>query len=275
MSTPKELLVPHIPYLRRYARALTGSQTRGDKYVAATLEAIIAEVGPDELTADPKVILFRTFHDVWQRLAPPSAPGANEDEAEHVRSVKRALATLPRWDRQAYLMSRLEKFAIADIARILRSNPAEVEVRIQRAAEQIAYVPAGRILIIEDDPVIALGNAQIVRDMGHEVAGIAATKAQAVSLHEKESPDMLLVDIRLEGSEDGLETVQEIIKTSSTPVVFVTGHPEELLTGRKREPAFVVTKPFDPEVLKVAISNALTFRHSNRPDSSDADRLTA
>jgi CheY-like chemotaxis protein/DNA-directed RNA polymerase specialized sigma24 family protein len=269
MSTPKELLVPHIPYLRRYARALTGSQTRGDKYLAATLEAIINEVALDELNAAPKVVLFRMFHDVWQRLAPPAAAGAGVDEDEQVRSVKRALAGLPRWDRQAYLLNRLEKFSVADIATILRANAAEIETRIQRAADALGYVPVGRVLIIEDDPVIALGNAQIVRDMGHEVAGIAATKAEALTLNASQSPDILLVDIRL-GGDDGLDTVQEIIKSSSVPVVFVTGHPEDLLTGRKREPAFVVTKPFDPEVLKVAISNALSFRNSGRPEPTDA-----
>jgi len=268
MSNPKDLLLPHLPYLRRYARALTGSQRRGDSYVAATIESILAEVALDELAAKPKILLFRSFHDVWQRLAPPPVAEGGGPEDEQVRTVKRALAAMPRWDRQAYLLNRLEKFEVADIATILRTKPEEVELRIERAADQIADVPAARILIIEDDPVIALGHAQIVRDMGHDVAGIAATKAAALALNAGETPDVLLVDIRLQGDDDGLETVEEIIKTSSTPVVFVTGHPEDLLTGRKREPAFVIAKPFDPEVLKVAISNALAFRNSDRPDVS-------
>ena len=270
LPTPKDLLLPHIPYLRRYARALSGSQTRGDKYVAATLEAILAEVSPDELNADPKVALFRSFHDVWQRLAPPAA-GTSGDEDESIRSVKRALAGLPRWDRQVYLLNRLEKFPVEDIARILRSNPTEIGQRLARASDAIATVPIGRVLVIEDDPVIALGNAQIVRDMGHEVAGIAATGAEARALNKEHSPDLLLVDIRLGEGDSGLDMANEIIKSSSVPVIFITGHPEDLLSGKKREPAFVISKPFDPEVLKAAISNALSFRNSEQPDISKSE----
>jgi CheY-like chemotaxis protein/DNA-directed RNA polymerase specialized sigma24 family protein len=265
VPTPKDLLLAHIPYLRRYARALSGSQARGDKYVAATLEAIVAEVGLHELNADPKIALFRTFHDVWQRLAPPAAASSG-DEDESIRSAKRALAGLPRWDRQVYLLNRLEKFSVEEIVRILRSNPTEIGQRLARASDAIATVPIGRILVIEDDPVIALGNAQIVRDMGHEVTGIAATGAEARALNEKHSPDLLLVDIRLGEGDSGLDAANEIIKSSSVPVIFITGHPEDLLLGKKHEPAFVIPKPFDPEVLKAAISNALSFRNSDQAE---------
>jgi len=260
MSKPSDLLLPHIPFLRRYGRALTGSQDRGDKYVAATLEAILTEVDQDEIRMRPKVALFRAFHDVWQRLAPPAIPSGKNDVDEERLSVKRTLAAMPRWDRQVYLLSRLEKFSTSDIAAILRTKQEGVVARLEQAVEAIAEVPAAQILIVEDDPVISLGNAQLVRDMGHNVAGLATNRTEALALNASTSPDLLLVDIRLSDGDDGIDTVQEIVRSSSTPVIFVTGHPEDLLTGKKREPAFVVTKPFDPEVLKAAISQALTFR---------------
>ncbi|NIY99733.1 response regulator, partial [Salipiger sp. HF18] len=54
-----------LPYLRRYARALTGSQTTGDNYAAATLEAILADRSSAEMASSPKVGMFRVFHGIW------------------------------------------------------------------------------------------------------------------------------------------------------------------------------------------------------------------
>lgn len=260
MTSSYGFLLSHLPYLRRYARALTGSQSRGDKYVAATLEAILAEVDPNEMAARPKIALFRTFHDVWLRLVAPLPPEAAIVEDEERRSVKRTLAALSRTEREVYLLSQLEQFSPAEIAIILRAETAEIERQLEFAVDKIAEVPPARILIIEDDPVIALSNAQLVRDMGHIVAGMAGTTQEALALSDAASPDLLLVDLRLRGGDSGLDTVNTIIKSSSAPVIFVTGHPEDLLTGKKREPAFILTKPFDPEALKAMVSHALSFR---------------
>jgi CheY-like chemotaxis protein len=266
MSRVGELVIHHVAYLRRYARALTGSQARGDKYVAATLEALLAEADEAQVARNPRLALFRMFHDVWQRLAmpvPAERPGATDEERS---SVKRALAALPRRERQVYLLNRLERFTPADIAAVLRTQEAEVEHLLAAAESDLEDVPSARILIVEDDPVISMANARLVQDMGHTVAGTASTKAEAIALNASQSPDLLLVDIRLLGGDNGIDVVEEIIKSSSAPVIFVTGHPEDLLTGRKREPAFVITKPFDPEMLKAVISQALSFSTTSTTD---------
>jgi CheY-like chemotaxis protein/DNA-directed RNA polymerase specialized sigma24 family protein len=266
MSRVGELVIHHVPYLRRYARALTGSQARGDKYVAATLEALLAEADEAQVAHNPRLALFRMFHDVWQRLAMP-VPTEQRGEADDERSsVKRALAALPRRERQVYLLNRLERFTPPDIATVLRIQKAEVEQLLTAAESDLEDVPSARILIVEDDPVISMANARLVEDMGHTVAGTASTKAEAIALNASQSPDLLLVDIRLQGGDNGIDAVEEIIKSSSAPVIFVTGHPEDLLTGRKREPAFVLTKPFDPEMLKAVISQALSFSTTTTPD---------
>jgi RNA polymerase sigma factor (sigma-70 family) len=266
MSRVGELVIHHVPYLRRYARALAGSQARGDKYVAATLEALLAEADEAQVARNPKLALFRMFHDVWQRLAMP-VPTEQRGEADEERSsVKRALAALPRRERQVYLLNRLERFTPVEIATVLRIQEAEVEQLLTAAESDLEDIPSARILIVEDDPVISMANARLVQDMGHTVAGTASTKAEAIALNASQSPDLLLVDIRLQGGDNGIDAVEEIIKSSSAPVIFVTGHPEDLLTGRKREPAFVLTKPFDPEMLKAVISQALSFSTTTTTD---------
>src|SRR5947208_14239445 len=80
MSLGQEL-APHLPFLRRYARALTGSQTHGDAFVRATLEAIVAK--PDEFPrdVDPRLGLYKTFHAIW------STANVEEGERSEERRV--------------------------------------------------------------------------------------------------------------------------------------------------------------------------------------------
>jgi CheY-like chemotaxis protein/DNA-directed RNA polymerase specialized sigma24 family protein len=273
MSRVGELVIHYVPFLRRYARALTGSQARGDKYVAATLEALLAEAEEKEVKGNAKLALYRMFHDVWQRLAVPVPLGRGGETDEERSSVKRALAALPRRERQVYLLNRLERFTPVEIAAILRMQQAEIEHLLAVAASDLEDVPSARILIVEDDPVISLANARLVQDMGHTVAGVASTKDEAIALNAAQSPDLLLVDIRLQGGDNGIDAVEEIIKSSSAPVIFVTGHPEDLLTGRKREPAFVLTKPFDPEALKAVIGQALSFSTTDQAPKRGPERV--
>ena len=79
MSLGQEL-APHLPFLRRYARALTGSQAHGDAFVRATLEAIVAK--PDEFPrdVDPRLGLYKTFHAIWStaNIEEGEDPGAAE-----------------------------------------------------------------------------------------------------------------------------------------------------------------------------------------------------
>ena len=99
--------------------------------------------------------------------------------------------------------------------------------------------------------------SDIVRNAGHEVVGIAATEKTAVDLAKKHSPHLVLADIQLRGSDSGISAVKEIMQAMTVPVIFVTGYPERLLTGTQLEPAFVISKPFDPDLLRAAIAQAL------------------
>lgn len=263
MTEETQALIPYIPYVRRYARALTGSRQRGDEYVKACLEAIMAEESVERLAESPKRALFRMFHDVWVRLAPPPTAGPEGVPAEgEGQSFRRIVAALPRRERQAFLLRHLERFDVDDIVFVLRASVEEVESLIASANRELAAQPAARVLIIEDDAVIAMGNAQIIEEMGHAIVGTARTEQEALDRFDETRPDLILADIRLADGSSGVDAVTKIIGISDVPVIYVTGHPEDVLTGEGIEPTYVIEKPFNPEVLKAAVAQALSFRGS-------------
>ena len=249
-------IVRLLPYLRRYARALTGAQATGDEYVRLCLEAILAEPDRIKNATDLRVELFAVFHDAWDIVesAIPAVAGAGEDGG-----LNRQLAALPSIERQVLLLVALERFSTAEAARILDLDESDVVRKLDIARQELRRQATTRVLIIEDEPVIAMDIAGIVESLGHEVIGVAGRQAEAVDLARKHRPGLVLADVQLQDGDSGIMTVQEIMLSMDAPVIFVTGFPERLLTGDRVEPAFIVTKPFDPETLKVAIVQALSF----------------
>jgi CheY-like chemotaxis protein/DNA-directed RNA polymerase specialized sigma24 family protein len=250
-------IVRLLPYLRRYARALTGSQETGDQYVRLCLEAILAEPDRIKSATDLRVELFAVFHDAWDIV--DSAIPLADGEAETDDGLHRQLAALPSIERQVLLLIALERFSTGEAARILDLDEADVVKKLEVARQELRRQATTRVLIIEDEPVIAMDIASIVESLGHEVVGVAGRQAEAVELARKHHPGLVLADVQLQDGDSGIVTVQEIMRSMDAPVIFVTGFPERLLTGDRVEPAFIVTKPFDPETLKVAIVQALSF----------------
>ena len=163
--------------------------------------------------------------------------------------------------RQAFLLVAVEDFSIEEVAVILDRSPEEAAELIDDAGREIAEQVATSVLIIEDEPIIALDIEGMVRDLGHDVLGVARTHREAVSLVKSEgpAPGLVLADIQLADGSSGLDAVNEILTEIEVPVIFITAFPERLLTGEKPEPAFLITKPFRPEAVKAAISQALFF----------------
>jgi len=262
-TRPEFMSVSHdivrlLPYLRRYARALTGSQSTGDQYVHLCLEAILAE--PDRIkgTDDLRIELFSIFHDAWETVD-SALPQGQRASASESGDLPRQLASLPSRARQVLLLVSLERFSTAEAARILGIEESEVVAKLELARQELRRQASARVLIIEDEPVIAMDIAEIVESLGHQVIGVAARQAEAVELARQHTPGLVLADVQLQDGDSGIATVHEILLGMDAPVIFVTGFPERLLTGDRMEPAFVVTKPFDPETLKVAIGQALSF----------------
>ncbi|RAP42322.1 response regulator [Rhodovulum viride] len=247
-----------LPYLRRYARALTGSQTSGDAYAIATLEAILADRGIFEQGLPPKVSLFKAFYGIW------SSSGGRIGEPEPVSGIEaRAqsrLASLTRNTREALLLHSIEGFTNDEVGAVMGIPGDEAAALIGIARDEMARSIAGRVLVIEDEAIIAIDISAIVQGLGHEVTGIGRTRRGAVDLAKQTPPDLILADIQLADKSSGIDAVNDILaELGDRPVVFITAFPERLLTGERPEPAFLISKPYTEDQVRSAVSQAMFF----------------
>jgi DNA-directed RNA polymerase specialized sigma24 family protein len=252
-------IAEHLPYLRRYARALCGTQKSGDAYVRACLEAIVADTSVLDPTASPRVGLYRLFHTLWATTNLEDRALASAGGGDAGASVERRLGQLTPAHRQALLLTAMEGFNVSDTARILGVAEDQVKGMVGQAVREISDQPSTKVLIIEDEPIISLDLQSIVREMGHTVAAIATTRDEAVRAARKTEPGLVLADIKLADGSSGIDAVRQILSEVQVPIVFITAYPERLLTGERPEPTFLVTKPFVPETVRVAVSQALLF----------------
>ncbi len=258
-SSLSQEIAPHLPYLRRYARALTGSQDSGDAHVTACLEAIVAEPSIFDRSNGVKVGLYQLFRALWHGLELDTDEPLSETSLGEAAARKRLGAMTPD-SRQVLLLTTLEGFRPEEAAVITGRSVGEVQDLIADAVAEIDRQIATRVLIIEDEPMISMDLAEIVESLGHEVTTIARTATQAVRAAGSETPGLVLADIQLADGSSGLDAVRDILSMFEVPVIFITSFPERLLTGKRPEPTFLITKPYDPNAVKAAISQALFFR---------------
>ena len=261
-------LAPHLPYLRRYARALCGTQASGDHYVRATLQAVVD--APDQFPQDidGRTALYQMFHGIWNSsqsgdigVDAGGSPLADDDAA----LVDLRLSRITPMSRQMLLLSTLEGFSRSEVATITGATEAEVDQEIAAAMAEIDRQTRTSVLIIEDEPIIALDIESIVAEMGHDVVGIAATRDEAVAQATSKHPGLVLADIQLADDSSGIDAVADILERIDVPVIFITAFPERLLTGDRAEPAFLITKPFQERTLRTAIAQALFFNRATVP----------
>lgn len=244
----------YLPLLRRYARALSGYQASGDSYVAAALEVLIED--PKVLDeADLKVSLYRLFSKVWNSVR---LNGAKES-VETPGIGDRRLAQITSMPRQAFLLVALEGFAESDAAKILDVSAATLSDLIEDAGREMAAEIATDVLIIEDEPFIAMEIEGLVEGQGHRVIGVARTHRDAIAAAKAKRPGLILADIQLADGSSGLDAVNELLKSFEVPVIFITAYPERFLTGERPEPAFLIPKPFHPTYVSAVIAQALFF----------------
>ena len=264
MSLAAEL-APHLPYLRRFALSLTGSQASGDAYVTAVLEALIADVDLFPRSRDPKIGLYKTFATIWKSIeinVTPHSGLGGMDKSDHNLQM---IAPLPR---QAFLLVAVEGFSKAEGAEILSMSEDEYSELLVQASRDIAQQVATDVMIIEDEPLIAMDIENLVIDLGHSVTGIARTRSEANALFARKKPGIILSDIQLADGSSGIDAVNDILKEADVPVIFITAYPEQLLTGKRPEPAFLVTKPFQPDMVRALISQALFFNRQSDKKSA-------
>lgn len=249
-----------LPFLRRYARALTGSQVAGDRYAATTLEAFLTDRSIFETASSPKVALFGAFHRIWNSLGAPV-----EDQEKGLKAQAQAhLSQLTPNSREALLLNTIEGFSVAEVAEIMEIDPDEATALLRIAEEELQKSVAGNIMVIEDEAIIALHIKKIVTELGHSVTGVARKHKDAVKLAAEKRPDLILSDIQLADGSSGIDAVNEILaQAGDIPVIFITAFPERLLTGERPEPAFLITKPYTEDQVRSAVSQAMFFASSS------------
>jgi DNA-directed RNA polymerase specialized sigma24 family protein len=249
-------IAPHLPYLRRFARALAGTQNAGDAYVAETLEVLIEDPTLFDDSLDPRVALYKTFLELWNSVDVNLKPEFPGDPGTPVDRKLESITPLPR---QAFLLCAVEGFSVPEAARILNADAGKIDELIDLAGREIAAQVATDVLIIEDEPMIAMDLEGIVEGLGHRVTAVARTHAEAVTATNKEKPGLVLADIQLADGSSGLDAVNEMLASFAVPVIFITAYPDRLLTGERPEPAFLITKPYQPDTVKAIVSQALFF----------------
>lgn len=228
-------LIDALPHARRYARALVGTQAAGDALVAQAL-------------ADrPRDLPTRLglYAGITSLVAAANASAEEEP------------GPLTLIGRQLLLLTTLEELSIEDAARIVGIDSATAGEHLREARAVLRVAAAATVLIIEDEPVIALDLQLLVEGCGHRVVGVAASEHEAERLALETGAKLILADVNLGRGGNGIAAVRRILETISIPVIFVTAYPERLLTAEGMEPAFVVRKPFDPVSLAVATYQAI------------------
>jgi CheY-like chemotaxis protein len=267
--TLSQAISAYIPYLRRFSRALTGSQAGGDAYVLATLEAVVADPAELSKASDPKIALYRTFLKIWGTMPVNDHVDQTSFSADEA-GAQRNLEAISLRPRMAFLLSALEGFDTAEVASALDCSIEEAAALIDAAGKEIANQIRTDVLIIEDEPFIALDLQGLVEEQGHRVLEVARTHREAIEAVRRNRPGIILADIQLADGSSGLEAVNQILESFSVPVIFITAYPERFLTGTPPEPAFLVAKPFRFETLKAVISQALFFdRKSHRKEEPE------
>ncbi len=257
----------NLPYLRRYARALTGTQATGDAFVRATLEAALAD---DDLKASletGRVALYKAFNKVWSSAYLEVANNPSEDTGAHETAADDRLKSITPLNRQALLLTTLEDFSAGDAAEIMELDESQVTSLVKEAVDEIDRESCTSVLIIEDEPLISMQLEDLVSSLGHDICGTAATRTQAQQITATNKPGLVLADIQLADGSSGLDAVDDILAMDSNmPVIFITAYPERLLTGDRPEPTYLVTKPFQEKTVRAAISQALFFGTSKQMD---------
>ena len=242
-SSWRDDLIRVLPYARRYARALTGSQPRGDLLVAESLREVLAATQREQngLVRNARTSLYQHItgrYDESVETAPPEGLSGKQ--------------------RQLLLLTTLEELSVPDAARIVDMPEAEAAEILADARDHLRAAAAADVLIIEDEPIIAMDIEELVQNCGHRVVGVAASEADAIRIAESTRPGLILADINLGQGGDGAQAISQIMRHHRAPVIFVTAYPERLLTGEALEPAFVITKPFEPLTLAIATYQAIT-----------------
>ena len=116
-----------------------------------------------------------------------------------------------------------------------------------------------RVLLVDDEPSVRTSLSDLLEFWGYEVCDLAATGEDAIKKSEAVKPDLVMMDIKLKGPIDGIESARAIKKRDNTPIIFMTGYINENLKKEAAavQPAAYLEKPFNLDELKSALDLAI------------------
>lgn len=232
-----------IPFLRRFGRAMTAEQREADVSVIQLINEMLADDTPDE-EYPAREHFYRKYLAILRQNT------TSCDDAFDTRYSP--LSWLCAW------LMVVEGFSRSEIATIVDKPLGDIDNLLARQQLESSSQRAARVLIIEDEALIGYDLKRIVTEIGHTVVGIARTKRAALEQFDKAQPEVVLSDVQLaDGDTSGIEAAEEIGRRASVPVIFITAFPELLLRGADGEPAYLISKPFDPRVVQATLRQAL------------------
>lgn len=265
MSVLDVRIAHNLPYLRRFARSLTGSQTIGDGLVSDLIVDVYEN--PSRILADlnPRIALYREFLVYFRhRINTDFMPRSTDKSANFDEAMKSHCEI----SRIAMLLAAVEGFNTGEVCEIMQIDEMTLASILELINLQLSIKTGQKVCLIEDEPLIAMRIRELIQDMGYQVCSVSRTENQALVDLRRHNPDLIVSDVKLANGGSGFSAVRMFVETNEVPVVFVTAFPETLLTGNGPEPIFLVSKPFQPAMLRAAISQALHFR--SRPFTNKA-----
>jgi len=129
-----------------------------------------------------------------------------------------------------------------------------------------------RVLIVEDETIVAMDLAQLLEHLGYRVAGVASTGSEAIDAATTLNPDLILMDIHLKGPMDGIEAARAIGERFSVPIIFLTAHGDATTVGRAMQasPYGYLVKPFEERMLHRVVEVALNRHRTENVDKTEA-----
>ncbi len=127
---------------------------------------------------------------------------------------------------------------------------------------------SSKILIVEDEIIIAIDLKIRLENLGYYVPGIAVNGNDAIKKTGEKNPDLILMDILLNGETDGIEVAQQIRNKYDIPIIYLTGSQNDNLLERAETtaPYGYINKPFDNTEIENAIQLAVSKTNNSRPE---------
>ncbi|WP_084418525.1 response regulator [Henriciella litoralis] len=246
-----------LPDLRRFSRALTGTQEAGDALVS---EAVRLLSNRSQELVEHFCSRPRLFGLVSSILDSRTFLAFNPERADSP-------------GRRAVLMQDVFGFTEEDARSALQLASDNYRMLLQAARLPASGLEPARIVILEDQFLIAADEEILLKSHGHDVVGVCATAEEALEIVKSESPDIVICDIDLgAGNPTGLDFAKSVPPEARCAFVFVTGHPATLCQGHPGEPAYLVSKPYDPAVLATIVYQALlNVRNPSEPLAGTSD----